>query len=309
MLVRTFVLGSLFVISAVLGACSGTGGDATANSVDGGVEGGVPLHRDGGASNGGGGDDASGDDGGDPSLDAWCAAQGGESVHFFCADFDGADLLYGWDGFTSGGSFKAVASDRSTPTALGINAPPAMIDGGPGETFPEAPQFIKHLRRTTAMTSAKVSLDLRVDATGLAAGEDTYAIVPVVIALTHDASGTDTYLASAQLGIRSTRTEIEAYGVPPHDDAGFGTMVNADLTDVPRGNWVRVEIAVSLGSATEHATATVTYDGVLAGLADLGILDASSGANGVDLTIGDVYPQFHPKTTALTFDDVLVDAD
>lgn len=236
----------------------------------------------------------------DAGVSRWCSAQG---KHSFCADFDGRDLLEGWQASFSGGDpsippYKAVPSDRSAPRAFSVTQPAASHDAG---TFPES--FVLGKAFTAASpTSLRVSFDLKVEQLGL--DNDTYGRSPIMVALTHHEGMTTTYSLAAQLSLRATKTELHLWGADPDPDGGFVPSGGGTIESMPIGRWVHVELQLS--ATPSGGTATVSYDSKPAGTFDISGI-STTGLNGAYLEIGARSAQYLPHDSIVVFDSVVAD--
>lgn len=289
---------------SALGGVDGGGDDSTTPSVELASDAAGVLEasiQDGATAVDAGVSDAGVSDAADSQPGDWCVAQG--STHAFCSDFDGTSVRDGWDDVLPGGSYSAIESDRSSPTALTITSPPASLDGG--SAFPEAPMFVKHVATAPGITSAVIAFDFRVDTDGDV--DANTRIIPVNFAITRD-FGTPggAWPGAAQLDLRTKKTTLNALVAVPGDSSGIPKSITKDLADLPHKTWTHVEIAISI--APQSSKAAVKYDGVPMGEVALGNLDVA-GAGGLDIQLGDIDPDLHGEATVLAFDNVLVDAN
>lgn len=225
----------------------------------------------------------------------WCDRQG---THTFCSDFDKNDLAGEWDGIIDDlDDFKSVPSDRSPPHAVAFTDHASSPEGG----FPFAPSFVRELGVKSA-TKLKMSLDMRIDALGLA--DDHVGETPVFVSLTRRVGTTTYYSLAAELSLRKTYAELTTY--TDADDGGFTIPTTVTTAPLPQGRWVHVDLALTSDGAG-NATIDLSYDGQPAAQAHL--TGVPSGLGGAHVEIGAINPQFHPGDVVVAFDDVLVDVE
>lgn len=239
-------------------------------------------------------DDTKGTDAAPPSAGEWCK----QGTHLFCADFDGAVLLDGWDSVPAGpfGAIQSMPANGvgySLPNELVITHPAATTSG------PAAPMELVKQLAVTSPSTVRVSLQLSVPATGL---DDLHPITPLSIELTSTTEGQTTVVAGTRLDVGETRSTLLGYG-PGAEGPDAAT---AETHKIPRGRWFRLDLVVDVAG---NAVRT-KFDEGLGAFNSLGVvtLPLAPGASidGVRLKIGALRPNYC-GSHHMTFDSVVVD--
>ncbi|HEY8080172.1 MAG TPA: hypothetical protein VIF62_38840 [Labilithrix sp.] len=227
----------------------------------------------------------------DAPTATWCD---GQTDHAFCADFDGEYAADGWQVWT-GGPLLTVPSDRSSPSAFGLQMP-AWQDTPPPKSGTALMKKLDH----RGPKQVSVAFDLRVDASLTAVGEQ---VTPVSVYLATEL-GSSPY-AEVDFEILRTGASLQAFAVTDDEAPDPNSFATSDVAAPPSGKWARVvvELFAGDGGATR---ASLSYDGVPAGSLSLAAFDTSL-IDSAYLLLGDVGGSALAQPFVAAIDNVVVD--